>query len=137
VRVSASPFGTLARGHAHAPRRMASLAESLASSCGATIMPAGAHRRRASSLSSVAAPPAHAQTELPPRPLRRPRIAFTSAQTGDGVRAVFEHVAARVAHAWAYYDAIDSRRMSVREPDSDGLVRIGEERRGRTRSGCC
>uniref|UniRef100_A0A0W0EY41 Putative ras-domain-containing protein n=1 Tax=Moniliophthora roreri TaxID=221103 RepID=A0A0W0EY41_MONRR len=48
-------------------------------------------------------------------PDRGPKLFFTSAKTGEGVREVFEYIAQRVIKKWEYDEMIESRRMSMRE----------------------
>ncbi|KAK7049911.1 hypothetical protein VNI00_005341 [Paramarasmius palmivorus] len=48
-------------------------------------------------------------------PDRGPKLFFTSAKTGEGVRDVFEYIAQRVIKKWEYDEMMESRRMSMRE----------------------
>lgn len=50
-----------------------------------------------------------------PPPERYPRLFFTSAKTGDGVRDVFEYIARRVVVRQEYEEALEARTMHVQE----------------------
>lgn len=65
---------------------------------------------------------------LPPYPERRPKLFFTSAKTGAGVAPVFEYVARRVVMKWEYEEALEARRMHVREATE--TIRLADARRG-------
>ncbi|KAI0716177.1 P-loop containing nucleoside triphosphate hydrolase protein [Cerioporus squamosus] len=57
-------------------------------------------------------------TYAPPPPLERyPRLFFTSAKTGEGVKDVFEYIARRVVLRQEYEEAIEARTMHIREAD--------------------
>jgi len=68
-------------------------------------------RRSTSSGSAVTITPSLFKREQHTR--RGPKLFFTSAKTGEGVKDVFEHVAVRVVRRWER----EERRMSMREAD--------------------
>ena len=53
----------------------------------------------------------------PPPPERYPKLFFTSAKTGEGVKDVFEYIARRVVVRQEYEEALEARTMHVREAD--------------------
>ncbi|PFH45411.1 hypothetical protein AMATHDRAFT_71730 [Amanita thiersii Skay4041] len=56
---------------------------------------------------------------------RGPRLFFTSAKTGEGVADVFEYIAARVVRRVEYEEALEERRIHVREGTGDtAIVRL-------------
>jgi hypothetical protein len=151
-------------------RRMTSLALSMTSdtSTAQTVTPtAPAHRRRSSSLSfshsTLSTVPSHVSfhpdtlthtphthntswnTPEPPPPLTRPRYAFTSASSGLGVQAVFDHIVQRCVRQWEWEEAREGRRMSMRDWDGDrgSTIRVGaghggtDRGRQEERGKCC
>jgi Ras-related protein Rab-7A len=80
----------------------------------------------------------------PPPPERGPSLHFTSAKTGEGVRALFEHVAARVIRKVEYEEYFEARRMHFREGSLVETVRLGVDGQSQTgrlgnlaRPNCC
>ena len=57
-----------------------------------------------------------------PTPERFPRLFFTSAKTGEGVREVFEYVARRAVVRQEYEDALEARTMHVQEAGARNSV---------------
>ncbi|KAJ8514672.1 hypothetical protein ONZ45_g7810 [Pleurotus djamor] len=68
-------------------------------------------------------PPAGSRQTLPLSPLRGPRLFYTSAKSGDGVKDVFEYVAERVARKWEYEEALEARRLHMREASAAETIR--------------
>ncbi|KAI9062278.1 ras-domain-containing protein [Trametes sanguinea] len=84
--------------------------------------------------------PASASPTSPHPPLERfPRLFFTSAKTGEGVRDVFEYVARRVVARQEYEEALEARTMHVH--DADQSIRLGSvtasEGRWAAAGSCC
>ncbi|KAL7285985.1 hypothetical protein ACG7TL_001100 [Trametes sanguinea] len=80
-------------------------------------------------------------SSVSPRPPleRYPRLFFTSAKTGEGVRDVFEYVARRVVARQEYEEALEARTMHVHDADQSirlGSVPVSEGRWAATGS-CC
>ncbi|EKM77475.1 hypothetical protein AGABI1DRAFT_108006 [Agaricus bisporus var. burnettii JB137-S8] len=80
----------------------------------------------------------------PPLPERGPSLHFTSAKTGEGVRNLFEHVAARVIRKSEYEEYFEARRMHYREGSLVETIRLGVDGRKQTgkignlvKSNCC
>ncbi|KAH7881871.1 P-loop containing nucleoside triphosphate hydrolase protein [Phlebopus sp. FC_14] len=73
----------------------------------------------------------YSAARFPPVPDRRPRLFFTSAKTGEGVRDVFEYIARRVVMRWEYEEAMDARTLHVQDSSSTGTetIRLGLARR--------
>ncbi|KAF9442648.1 ras-domain-containing protein [Macrolepiota fuliginosa MF-IS2] len=67
---------------------------------------------------------------LPPPPERGPSLHFTSAKTGEGVKELFEHIAARVMRKAEHEEYFEARRMHYREASGTETIRL--ERDGRT-----
>ncbi|KAI8983167.1 P-loop containing nucleoside triphosphate hydrolase protein [Trametes punicea] len=68
----------------------------------------------------------------PPPVERYPKLFFTSAKTGEGVRDVFEYVARRVVARQEYEEALEARTMHVLDADADqavaGRIRLASSR---------
>jgi Ras-related protein Rab-7A len=82
-------------------------------------------------------------TGPPPPAERGPSLRFTSAKTGEGVKELFEHIAARVVRKMEYEEYFESRRLHYREASGVESIRLGTYNRRelktleRVRSGCC
>ena len=77
---------------------------------------------------------------VPPPPLERyPKLFFTSAKTGEGVKDVFEYIARRVVARQEYEEALEARTMHVH--DADQSIRLGSvtasEGRWAAAGSCC
>ncbi|KAF9237254.1 P-loop containing nucleoside triphosphate hydrolase protein [Melanogaster broomeanus] len=127
------------------PRRMTSSLSSASSSSAPTITPSLFTRDQAPAMTppTLTLPsPASETTTLPPLPERGPRLFFTSAKTGEGVREVFEYITRRVVTRWEYEAAIDSRTLHVQDINSSGTetIRLGletGESKCRPSGSCC
>jgi Ras-related protein Rab-7A len=81
----------------------------------------------------------------PPLPERGPSLHFTSAKTGEGVKELFEHVAARVVQKMEYEEYFETRQMHYREASGAETIRLGTDNGsriqikafGKMRIGCC
>ncbi|TFK83995.1 ras-domain-containing protein [Polyporus arcularius HHB13444] len=75
----------------------------------------------------------------PPPPLERyPKLFFTSAKTGEGVKDVFEYIARRVVVRQEYEEALEARTMHVREAGQRmSIVLSSPPPRGRWQGSCC
>ena len=81
---------------------------------------------------------------VPPPPLERyPKLFFTSAKTGDGVKDVFEYIARRVVTRQEYEEALEARTMHVQEASQRASIHLSglpSDRRLRRIAGagsCC
>lgn len=77
-------------------------------------------------------PPSHGYAPPAP-PERYPKLFFTSAKTGEGVKDVFEYVARRVVVRQEYEEAIEARTMHVQEANQRTSILLSNyppERRG-------
>lgn len=115
------PLRTTSPNSTRSRRNTAFSTSSASSDGGATITPNMVARgqRSASTLSIATAP--QDNTSLgrpathPPSPLHGPQLFYTSAKTGEGVREIFEQVAQRVVGQWAYEEAVEAKRLHMRE----------------------
>ncbi|KAI1783705.1 ras-domain-containing protein [Ganoderma leucocontextum] len=78
----------------------------------------------------------------PPPPLERyPKLFFTSAKTGDGVKDVFEYIARRVVTRQEYEDALEARTMHVQEASQGNSIHLSgfplDRGLGRVTGSCC
>jgi Ras-related protein Rab-7A len=74
---------------------------------------------------------------MPPRPLRGPKLFFTSAKTGAGVSEVFSYVARRVVTRWEWEEANASEFILV---GNCSTVHLDDAMAGEKRalwSACC
>ncbi|KAL0957120.1 hypothetical protein HGRIS_003213 [Hohenbuehelia grisea] len=108
---------------------------STSSSSAATITPSLFARQRAGSTTSVAHPDELLNENAaangrppPPPPPRGSRLFTTSAKTGDGVRDVFEYIVSRVVHTWEYEEALEARKLHMREASAADTIRLGNGR---------
>ncbi|PIL27876.1 transporter [Ganoderma sinense ZZ0214-1] len=61
----------------------------------------------------------------PPPPLERyPKLFFTSAKTGEGVKDVFEYIAQRVVTRQEYEEALEARTMHVQEASQRASIHL-------------
>jgi Ras-related protein Rab-7A len=134
---SAAPTVT-PRGVKHFRRRSTASILSLthaglpASSNHVPLDPSALHR----TLSATAELNGWPASSVPPC-LMRPRFAYASAQSGAGVKVVFDHLVERCARLWAWEEEREDRRMSVRDGVWDNEQVVLEDRGRRGRSGCC
>jgi Ras-related protein Rab-7A len=61
---------------------------------------------------------------LPPE--RGPKLFFTSAKTGEGVRDVFEYIARRVVLKWEYDEWAEARIMHFRDASGAHASAVAE-----------
>ncbi|KXN92681.1 Ras-related protein Rab7 [Leucoagaricus sp. SymC.cos] len=79
----------------------------------------------------------------PPPPERGPSLHFTSAKTGEGVKELFEHIAARVVRKMEYEEYYEARRLHYRDASGVGSIRLETDTRTQTkaleriRTSCC
>ncbi|KAI0757779.1 hypothetical protein C8Q80DRAFT_1059216, partial [Daedaleopsis nitida] len=78
----------------------------------------------------------------PAPPERYPKLFFTSAKTGDGVKEIFEYVARRVVVRQEYEEALEARTMHVQEAGQRASVLLSTpasvgRRWGTTGNSCC
>ncbi|KAI0641219.1 ras-domain-containing protein [Trametes meyenii] len=77
----------------------------------------------------------------PPPPLERyPKLFFTSAKTGEGVRDVFEYIARRVVRRQEHEEALEARTLHVHDADQSMSIHlsVGAPPEGRwAGSSCC
>ncbi|EIW65333.1 ras-domain-containing protein [Trametes versicolor FP-101664 SS1] len=76
----------------------------------------------------------------PPPPLERyPKLFFTSAKTGEGVKDVFEYIARRVVVRQEHEEALEARTMYVHDADQSMSIHLslGGPDKGRWASGAC
>lgn len=128
-------------------RRLTAVSTGSASSGSAvTITPslfAREHAAGSSSTSAATTPEDDPYTSsLPPPPARGPKLFFTSAKTGEGVKDVFEYIAKRVVRRWEYEERLEARRMHFREASAADTIRLGLEggkggKEGSARWGAC
>jgi Ras-related protein Rab-7A len=86
--------------------------------------------RRNSRIETAITTPTPSMTPLPPPPLKRPALFFTSAKSGEGVREVFDYITARVVRKWEWEEALEARVMDMSE-DEGGPSRAERIRLGR------
>ena len=127
---SRSPSASPLRDSAVVPRRMPSTSSM---SSAPTITPSLFVRGHAAT--TTATTPESSCAVRPP-PERYPRLFFTSAKTGEGVREVFEYVARRVVTLQEYEEALEARTMHVQEASVRLSIAPGERPRGIGAS-CC
>ncbi|KIJ15854.1 hypothetical protein PAXINDRAFT_99225 [Paxillus involutus ATCC 200175] len=129
-----------------APRRVSSSLSSTSSSSAPTITPSLFTRDQAAATTpptlTLPSPASETMPLFPPPPERGPKLFFTSAKTGEGVREVFEYIAQRVVARWEYEDAIDARTLHVQGTNSTGTetIRLGlakGESNWRPSGSCC
>ncbi|KIJ63947.1 hypothetical protein HYDPIDRAFT_175720 [Hydnomerulius pinastri MD-312] len=129
-----------------APRRMASSMSSTSSSSAPTITPSLFTRDQAAAMTpptpTLPSPALETIPHFPSPPERRPKLFFTSAKTGEGVRDVFEYIAKRVVTRWEYEEAVDARTLHVQDTSSTGseTIRLGlarGEAKWRPSGSCC
>ncbi|KDQ51390.1 hypothetical protein JAAARDRAFT_73684 [Jaapia argillacea MUCL 33604] len=105
-------------------RRLSSLSMSTTSTA-PTITPSLFYRHQAGPHTNQDSPPTTLQLPpLPPSPERRPKLFFTSAKTGEGVKDVFEYLAKRVVMKWEYEEAVDARVMHYQEASGLGSTSV-------------
>ncbi|KAI0638760.1 P-loop containing nucleoside triphosphate hydrolase protein [Trametes polyzona] len=125
------------------PRRMPS-ASSMSSA--PTITPSLFIRGQAEVATTTAttpesgSPPGNSYS--PPPPLERyPKLFFTSAKTGEGVKEVFEYIARRVVTRQEYEEALEARTMYVHDADQSMSIHLssvdGPRRTSTSSSSCC
>jgi Ras-related protein Rab-7A len=86
--------------------RRISIASSTSSTSGVTITPSlFARGNNGTETSATTTPPS------PTPPDKGPRLFWTSAKTGKGVKDVFEYVAQRVVTKWEWEEAVENRLM--------------------------
>ncbi len=76
----------------------------------------------------------------PPPPLERyPKLFFTSAKTGEGVKDVFEYIARRVVVRQEHEEALEARTMYVHDADQSMSIHLslGGPDKGRWATGAC
>ncbi|TBU22206.1 P-loop containing nucleoside triphosphate hydrolase protein [Dichomitus squalens] len=62
---------------------------------------------------------------VPPPPLERyPKLFFTSAKTGEGVKDVFEYIARRVVARQEYEEALEARTMHIQEANQRNSIHL-------------
>ena len=83
-----------------------------------------------------------ANSYVPPPPLERyPKLFFTSAKTGEGVKDVFEYIARRVVTRQDYEEALEARTMHVQEASQRTSIHLSghpsDRRIGRVAGASC
>ncbi|KAF9220313.1 ras-domain-containing protein [Gyrodon lividus] len=117
------------------PQRMTSSLSSASSSSAPTITPSLFARDQAAAMTPptpiLPSPASEIMPFFAPLPERGPKLFFTSAKTGEGVREVFEYIARRVVTRWEYEETIDARTLHVQDTNPTGTetIRLGLAKR--------